>query len=230
MNPQQQQAFLSTYGRQFGNQPHAPAQTAVSNQRFVRYGAPARTPPPAAQPSPQTAPPPTYNELPPGATNPQLKTVGTQSILPPHDRDLVSDGFQQVTPRPAAGGPGQFTQVRPTGYTQPVAGGGAFTQVGNLPDSANPQAQAYARGRLAQNGIKVKPGEDAAAMWRNYSAHVAAARAVAVAAGPQAPNDVISPNRPLSAPPLTPTPTTAAPTPQVTPVGPNTLGTRFTRY
>jgi hypothetical protein len=92
-----------------------------------------------------------------------------------------------------------FTQLHPgsAGFTQLHPENAGFQQ---LHDSTNPAAQAYARMALARNGIHVGPGEDAAAMWRQFSAQRASAQAQAAQSGPDPYEAGVNPNQPLGGP------------------------------
>jgi len=200
MNPQQQQDFLHLYSTALNNAPYKPAtgyqspagpagpqtyQKPGGGGAWQRFGSTRGALPPAVTQNMTTEQNPTYNQLPPTppvTPNPEVVQPGSNA------------GFQQV--RPPVGGAGQFTQVQPKGYTQ-----GGWTQQGPLPDASNPAAQAYGRARLSQHGITVKKGEDAAAMWRDLSGKIAAARAVALATGSTGVSDAVLPNRPLTVPP-----------------------------
>lgn len=129
-------------------------------------------------------------------------------------------------PPPGTTNPQTSTVGQPANQLpEPGAGGRTPTNVGRVPDRYDPRAQAYAKFRLKQDGIIVKPGEDAAAMWREYSAQRAGYRDRALAAGPE-PIDTLTPNPPRPAP--TPTPAiqnivatarsrAATPSPAITP-------------
>jgi hypothetical protein len=198
MKPEEQRAFLSAYRQGGGYRPPGGPgyQTpTIPTSSWQRYGRPTPTRPLSQGPAP--------NQLPPSATNPQLKTVGQ---APPISRT-----------GPIGAPP------RTVGKLPPRPENAGFVQV---TDAMNPQAQAYGRARLAQHGIQVRKNEDAARMWRDYSAKLVAARNVAASAGPQPANDVIAlPPKVTAPPPPVPTPNQLP-----TPVPQGTLGTRFTRY
>jgi len=210
MKPAEQQAFLQAY-RQGGYNRNVTAPTTTP----TRYtGAPT-----------DYGPPTQFTNYARMAQQRALQTVGNAVTTP----NPQTGGTQVPRPNPElVGGQNQFTQIHPenAGFVRPVQRGytqGGFTQMGPLPDASNPAAQAYSRSRLAQHGITVRRGEDAAAMWRAYSAKLATARAVALAAGPTAPNDVLSVgrgSRPLSVNPAFTTPATPLPPGAGTPVPP----------